>query len=188
MDLSGGHHILPEDRVDERGLARARRPEQHARASGAQLELDLIQSFARHAAGHDDRCARGNGLELDANRIGRIAEICLGQDDRRHRTALPPDGEVPLDPAHIDVGRRHDNERDVDVGRQHLLFCFRARSPAGEDGAPFEDGADDATAERDPIADRRIYSARAGAFCGASVMNQVVRAEIGDDARRRRGR
>ena len=70
-----------------------------------------------HRAGAD-----GHSLRLGDEARGVVDEIDLGEQDDRLRTALPHHREIALEPACVEVEReRLHDERDVDVGREHLL-------------------------------------------------------------------
>src|ERR687892_1389610 len=77
-------------------------------------------------------------LERDTLRIGM--EVRLGENNRRLRATGPGGGEIPLDPAQVEVTvQRGRDEYPVDVGRDHLnlrglpcLLALEAR-PTRED-------------------------------------------------------
>jgi hypothetical protein len=117
---------------------------------------DVPKTSTGQAAGDSDRDPRCRRLELAQHLVGRVQQVGFGDHDDGHRTALPGDGEVALDPPHVDVGGRRDDERHVDIGRQHLLPGLSARALAREDRAPVDDALDCVALERDPVADSRV--------------------------------
>ena len=185
IDLARAHELGAQDGVDQCRLANPIRPQKHPGPRGLELALDGVDPFAGEAAGHDHGRAGGHRLELDAHRVDGFGDVGLGEDDHRRGAALPRDGQVALDATDVDVRGGDDDERDGDVRGQDLPAIQVARRATGEQGAAFDDAADVATVEHDPIADRGVDVPGERAQDRIPVVNQIFGAVVGDDPRGR---
>ena len=90
---------------------------------------------------------------------GRVrAEVGLGQDDERLRLGVGGERQEALEPAHVEVAvERPDDEREVDVGGEHLRLGAAVAGRAGDPAPARQQRVHDAGLRvgRDPVADRR---------------------------------
>ncbi len=140
-DLGGGLALLAEERVDERGLADARRAEDDRRRPGPRYGARSRDVVAGQRRQHDDRARRARRLVTATSRPSRsrARSALLSTIDRGH-AARPGDGQVALEAAQVEVAvEPGDEERDVDVRGDDLLVGEVAGGPpAGVGGAPDE--------------------------------------------------
>src|SRR5438270_10631276 len=183
VDLARPQQLGAEDGVDEGGLARSRRTEQHAGPGRAQLVQDRLDALAGDAAGDDHRRPGGNRREVCLRRLDRVGDVGLGDQDDRHGPALPRHGQEALDPPHVDFGRRRHDERDVDVRRQDLAAVLVAGCPARKDGAALDDSPDLAAGEGHPVADGRVDVPGHRPLSAYAVMDEVAAPMVGEHAR-----
>jgi len=152
--------------------------------------------LAGDAAGDQHWCAQCHSFQLGQECVGRLDDVGFCHQDYGHGSALPCDREVALDAPSVDIGRRGDDERHVDVGRQDLLFGFPGRDLSRKDGAAFEDavnrGHGVAVEHRHPVAHRGqqqgvVSQVASGHRSGWAlrVLDQVLHAEVGGDTRGR---
>jgi hypothetical protein len=113
----------------------------------------------------DDLHERQPTTQYDRFRCGIGGEIRLAQDHDRLRAALPEEGQVPLDPANVEVliERLHE-EHGVHVRRDDLLCRSRPRLLTGKAGTTLEHVMDERQAAgigrhgcRDPVAGARTH-------------------------------
>jgi hypothetical protein len=132
--------LLPEEGVDERRLADARRPEDDGRATVREVVRKVAEVVAGQRAEDDDRHAGRDRRDRHEAALQIDRDIGLVEDDDGLDPARPGDGQVALETSHVEiVVEAGDDERDVDVGRDHLLVDEVAgRPPAGVRRAPPE--------------------------------------------------
>jgi hypothetical protein len=153
------HQLTPCERVHERRLADARRPDQHDRLSRAQVAVEQLETLARDVAHRVDGNAHRDRFRLDQDcRI--VVHVELGQNDDGGRAAVPRGREVALEPAHVEVAvEPGDDEDRVDVRDEDVLVRLEPRSLARHLRAPWQHRLDRVTLARvdddDPVADRR---------------------------------
>ena len=75
--------------------------------------------------------------------LNPVAQVGLGQQHDRHGAALPGDGEVPFQPAQVEIPvQRHAHEQRVQVGRDDLLALASGHA-AHEQTVPGQYALDD---------------------------------------------
>ena len=126
------------------------------------MRLELLHALAGAGADGDDRHADRDRLDLGQLGHSVVGEIDLVRHDHRDRAAVPRGGEVPLEPARVEVAAERGHQEDrVDVGRHHLRDGSPPGFLPGERGAARQNGFDHRlalTVERahhDPVADGR---------------------------------
>ena len=104
-DRLSTHDGGPSQRVDQRGLARARGAEQAQCAPGGDELTQRVQPAAAHRTDREHRHAGRGPRHLfgDGGRLGPD-QVDFGQDDQRLGAGLPSQSQQPLDPAEIEVG------------------------------------------------------------------------------------
>ncbi len=131
------HHVLAQQRVRERRLARAGLPEQHGRAPGGDRgqHVDAVPGGGAH--GQHRHTGRGRLHVLDEIRQRHRVrhEVGLGQHDQGLGPGLPGEREEPFDTAEVEFpGQRHRDDRVVDVGREDLPLGSLGGGGAHEGG------------------------------------------------------
>jgi hypothetical protein len=132
-DLSRGQPVIAGQRVDERGLAGAGRPDEHERPAGTDPAAHPLEALAIGGADREH-------VDPEGHRLGRLhggvdvgAEVGLGEHDDGHGTAVPCEHQLTLEPAAVHRPVEPVHQQDVvDVGGEGL----GAGGPAG--GAPGE--------------------------------------------------
>ena len=126
------------------------------------MGLELLHALAGARAQGDDRHADRDGLDIRELEHRVLGEVDLVRDDHRARPAVPRRGEVPLEPARVEVAAERGHEEDrVDVRRHDLGNSPRQSLLPGERGAAWQDGFDHGLPlaverpGRDPVADGR---------------------------------
>ena len=182
-DRAGALALVPQQRVDERGLADARRAEDDGRPARREVVVrERRDAVAGQGRDGPDLDARRDGLGRDPEPDRVVRDVGLVEHDDRGRAAGPGHREVALEAAQVEVAvEAGDDQRDVDVGREDLLVGRAAAGPATrvgrappEGGPTRHDGLDDhgpgvvrmdvvglavdrgaaAVTDRDPVADR----------------------------------
>ena len=160
--------VVAEQRVDQRGLAHARRAEHDGRPARGQVVVREIGDAGAGQRRDDPHLDAGRDrLGGDAQALGIVGHVGLVEHDDGRRPAGPRDREVALEATQVEVAvEARDDERDVDVGGQDLLAGEVAGVPVGagvapEGGPAGQDGLDHdgvPTVEAghgDPVADGR---------------------------------
>ncbi len=170
-DLARGQPLLVDQPVDQRRLAHAGRPHRGRGAAAPNQLAQLIDALTGDRRDHLDRHPGCHRVHAAHSRRHVVADVGLGQDDHRVGTALPGHGQVPLDPARVEilVQRRH-QQRQIHVGRHHLLGGDLAgrvshkRRPPGQHRGYLDALAVRIAVVRDPVSDRRSVDRGTGCF------------------------
>ncbi len=165
-DLAGRLALLAQQRVQQRRLADARRPEHDRRSPGAEERSEVADVVAGQRGQDDDRDAGRDGLDRHEPTLEVEGDVGLVQDDDRGHAARPGHRQVALEASQVEVVvETGDEERHVDVRREHLLvgkMTGVAAAPVGraahERRTARQHGRDDRglAADRHPVPDRRI--------------------------------
>ena len=152
----GAHHLGAGKAIQERRLADAGRAEHYDRAPGVQVCRDVVDAEARDVRDRIDRHADGDRLDLEQRVPDVAAQVGLRQHHDRLGSALPGRRDVTLEPAQAEVVvEAGEQERGVDVCREHLFVRGEAGALPHEGAAAREDRRDRRVADADPVADRR---------------------------------
>jgi len=167
-ELPDRHQLLAGQPVDERRLADARRAERGDRAALHEIGAKRLRSVTGHVRDGVDGDADRNRLDLEHRRFDVRAQVGFRQHDHRRRAALPPEGQVPLQPPDVEVAvQARGQEHGVDVRGDDLLdrLAVIVRRHPRELRPPREDGLDERRVGRrdgDPVADGRQVAALLG--------------------------
>ena len=114
--------VAPEQTVEERGLAHARRTDDAHRDALAQVLAHGVQAVGVQRADRVNRDAHSSALQVVEALVERLADVGLVQQQHRRRAAVPNGGKVSLHATDVEVviQTQHD-EHDVDVGGDHLI-------------------------------------------------------------------
>lgn len=136
--------LLPEECVDERGLAGAGRADEGHRHARGGVARDRVDTLAALRTREHDIDAEGDTPDGRQRVVGIGADVGLRQDDDGDRPALPSEREFTFDAPEVRlaVERMHD-EHDVDVRRKYLPGRGRPRIAARERRGPRQDVLDD---------------------------------------------
>ena len=142
-DVLHGRPGVAGERVEERRLADARRPDERDRRAGLDPLPDRVDAAAVDGRGRHDRHADRDLADLRHEAVEILGEVRLGQHDDRLGAALPGDREVALEAPQVEVlVERRDDEDDVDVRRHDLGDGPLARREPDDRGPPWHDGPD----------------------------------------------
>src|SRR3954454_17351854 len=112
----GGEKLLARQAVDQRRLAHTGGSEQRDGLSAAEIRLERFEADARCGADRQNGDAERDCLDLGELFGGGLREIALVHDDDRNAAAVPRGGEVPLEPASVQVlSECSDQKERVDV-------------------------------------------------------------------------
>ena len=158
-DCCGGLKGAAKEPVEEGGFADSGGADEGGGFAGHHGVVELFDSEADGGADGKDRGSGGGGealqdlIEIEVEGGGEVGFV---EENDGAGAALLGDDEVALDAALVEVAiEAADDEEDVDVGGEDLLFDCGAGLLAGEKGFAFEDVFDDgrAGAEGDPVTD-----------------------------------
>ena len=185
---AGGLALLAEQRVDQRRLAGARRAEQDRGAARRQELSEGVHALAGDGA---DRQRVGDAhpaRELRRLQVALLVEVGLGEDERRRHAAGGRQRGEALQPPRLRVRQRLGDEREVDVGGQHLAARDLAGRAPDDRAASRLDGGDRAAlVEHDAVArDGRLGQPPAGGDQLVLRCDQPQAAVLRDDAGRQR--
>ena len=160
-DVLGGHPLGAGQRIDQGGLADARRAQQHRGPAGRQEVAELRQPLAGAHRHRQHRRPGGDGEDLGGQALDVVAGVGLGQQEHRPRPALQRGGQVAFQPARVEIGvQRGRQQGHVDVGGHHLHRLGGAGGHAGEGRGAGQDGGDHRGValqlHRHPVAGDRI--------------------------------
>ena len=158
-DLGRLAGVDAEQDVGQGRLARARRPQQHDRATGGD-RLQPVHALAGHRTGGHHLDIVQHTVELGQQPVDRFGDVDLGQGQDRHRPGLAGQHQhVPQSSgAHPGV-ERPGHHHHVDVGR-HLLRLVPVRRPAHQQAAPGQSDQCALGVAAQPVAhdDRRAFA------------------------------
>src|SRR3954469_19917916 len=156
--VCGRKQLSARQTVDQRRLAHSGRAEERHRPALREIGLELVESFSGRRTDRVKRDPECDRLDLGEVVFRVSRHIALVHDDDRVRAAVPRSGQVPLQPARVQVqSERADEEDGVDVRRHHLRDGAPPRFLARECGSAREDRLDDPLflarelANRDPV-------------------------------------
>src|SRR3954469_11751779 len=139
----GREDVTAHQTVDQGRLAHSGGSEQRDGLSSAQVGRECFEARSGHGADGKNGNAECDRLHLRQS-LGRgLGEVALVDDDDRSAAAVPGSGEVPLEPASVQIlSERRDEKERVDVRSDDLLHGSPPRLLAREGRAPWQDGLD----------------------------------------------